>query len=1355
MSLSADLSGIDEIDAGVLAQVLTPYGVGLSTVDGNSAGAGLSASSGQSELKSPALPVEPSSSSDEGLLSDDNDDDVADNRSIHCGSPHSDPSSNFELDVEIGVDSGVDMEIDDGEEHKLVGEREWLPGRNCGRWIDQQTPLAEQACILITNACLVASRLPSKLLCAAVDHLGRKKSWGSYVWHLISSLFCISISTVRQVMKGVQRNSTMWNPCIRKPAGAGLSAPDDSHTGSSTPQFLSTVRIAIANAAEGRSALAYERDVLRFRCAGWEFNGPGGSKFAQEVAGLAVMVLAQMDAFDFDELLPGLGIPSDFCLLADPVSIGESAVARHGDLLVMCLAIVSARTGRVYHPMFSAPQMKIGEHGGQKCAEAMLRACLAHPAAWTVQVLRARVGGIGGDGALTVGGPNARHNSSGAAEYLWKSIHNTNAPALPRAAGSSAPTCTSWDPFHRVDVAMWRSVRKHALVLSIFDMSKEVDHLFGQSEGTLIFRGVASELGETPCNVRAPGGTRKVVYLSGVPGSLLQNYKVIRGGLHARVAWKQAGHSSQKLYHLLELGRRMSEPHFCITLTLLEDILGGLLQPFARQVQEHMEASVFHQKQTQVMRKIELYVLSIHRLRVLMRVISLCRQHLTSTEAVKLCMALGGVSPCTGSFRPNKERKTFRETHHGVSHATWQIILRERSKTGQFGIEPLRWGSVATHFPTFFKHVAGLLADRPTFQGCEVVMPSKFNHSTHVFLGAHCQCMYRERDLLQQWDAHIASHTYTRPKGPLWVAYQQVGMSAQGVGLSTPADLVAIPPRCVTLPKLRRKPPQHISEGMFRHTIPKCSISHRDFLMDEALDTALQGISDFLVTMKEEVHDILGSIGVNDSMSTLLAHAHKCWDWQQLAFERPTAAQVRAFRSAATELEPLLKNTQFPALPGFEKVPRYWKSVNDLCIEYVILCERVRRAMATQCRTARGFRLTHSQLVPDEVAFMAKSWVKRATCAVSPIYATPHILCSLYMKLRRLPGSTDVFLLRCLGRVSYFLSACSEGLFCLPAGAGSAAQLRQWTRRSATAPGQGVYNEAMTAIQDRSRKKCTGKRSGLHNIHKGNVVQWSSICAEVVRVEQSVDVAQVTLTIGMHKWFAVGATSSERCAWGGGRLLHRCRVLMSPDASCEAIGSWMRYTWNPRRHMTPTDVADAVFLAQAGVRCIGGQRDEFLVAEVAQLLQETCSRRGKQGSTLALQQRLIEEHDQWVRASGRSSCENWLTPDVEQASPPIINAEGLLSGVKTQGARRSWLLNTRRHRHSDLPAEMTGALKQSIQSGGRMAVLQMDVQHLHAPQRGVTSSVMHQRMCSWIDSEAGKAWKMERALLLQVDDKTS
>ena len=1360
------IDGIDDIDAQVLSEALTPrVGVSTSIAGSQNAEAGSSACIDQSVLSSPELPVSSGSGSDDGCILEDDD------KSMSCGDSGADSHKSSEqgVDIEMGhIEMGIEsedcggvssgLEVDDSLNPTVVGEGDWLPGVNCGQWVARNTGIGEQASVFIANACMVASRLPSQILRAALGHLqGSTKRWGSYSRRLVSSLLCINEKSIRNVMKRVQTIPTMWNPCSRRSVRAGSSAREQACPPQDAGQGLAAaVRMAVAQAAEGRSAASYQRDVMRNLLNGWEMQGPGSAKFSQEVAGLAAIVLAHMDAIDFEEPIPGLGIPSDFCMLADPVSIGESMCSRHGDLLVICLAMISARTGRFYNPMFGAPGMKIGEHGGDKCAEALLQACQDHPVGWTIRDLIARLGGVGGDGALCVGGPDARHKSSGAAEKLWNLVHNANVGALPELARPlqaalprRKPTCTSWDPFHRADVAMWRSVRKHPLALGMFDVSREVDYLFGQSEGVLIFRGVAAELGETGCNVRAPGGTRKVVYLSGVPGSLLQNYKIIRGGFHARVAWKQAGHSKQTIHHLLDLGRRMSEPQFCVALTLLDDILGGLLQPFARQVQAHMDASVFHQVQSRLMRQIDLYICSIRRLRVLVRVMSLCRQHLTSAEAVQLCMAFGGFSPCSSDARSKKPRKIFRETHHGVSPATWQKILHWRAKTEQFGIQPLKWGSIATHFPTFFTHVEALLDKSPKFRDCEIVLPSAFNGNTHIFLGAHCQCAYRESELLQQWDAARLGHVFNRPKGPVWVAYQKHGEA----GLSASDDLLSTPPRCITLPKKRNAPPQNRCQGMFRHRLPRCNISHREFLMDQAIDTALQAISAFLVTMKDDMHKIYTSVGVNDSMSTLLGHVRECWDWEQLVFERPTAAQIRAFREVATDLEPLLRNTLFPVLPGFEKVPRYWPNVNDLCIEYVVLCERVRRAMGSQCRTARGYRLT--QPVPDEIASEAKGWITHASCKLSPIFATPDLLCSLLQKCRMLPGSTDVALLRILGRVSLFVNDKndeSNRLLCFAAGAGSAAQPMQWTGRPKNlALGHGLYKVPLHEIRDRSMRRCRGKRSGLHNVCSGNIVQWKSICVEVMSIQQRVDVGEVAATIGMHKWFAVGNTLSERCAWGASRVMHRTRVLMAPDGCCEGIGSWMRYQWNPRKHSTPRQVADGVFLAQAGVRCIGGQRDEVLVAEVARLLQDTSSYVWRRSSVKKdMLERHIAEHNQWVRESGRSNYEQ----SDDQPILPLISTEELLplpGSRKKARDRRKWL-SARSRPNTDLPVEMQNAVRQSVNVHGRVGALQLDVQHLHARQRGATSSVMHERLCNWLSSEAGQEWKKERAKILQADD---
>ena len=82
----------------------------------------------------------------------------------------------------------------------------------------------------------------------------------------------------------------------------------------------------LANAVEeGRSWQSFVRDVARHRLADAKVGSQYAARdFATQVTPVGAMVMAQMDARDFADDLPGLGIPSDFAALADPVSIGAS-----------------------------------------------------------------------------------------------------------------------------------------------------------------------------------------------------------------------------------------------------------------------------------------------------------------------------------------------------------------------------------------------------------------------------------------------------------------------------------------------------------------------------------------------------------------------------------------------------------------------------------------------------------------------------------------------------------------------------------------------------------------------------------------------------------------------------------------------------------------------------------------------------------------------------------------------------------------------------------------------------------------------------------------------------------------------
>ena len=81
-----------------------------------------------------------------------------------------------------------------------------------------------------------------------------------------------------------------------------------------------------------------------------------------------------------------------------------------------------------------------------------------------------------------------------------------------------------------------------------------------------------------------------------------------------------------------------------------------------------------------------------------------------------------------------------------------------------------------------------------------------------------------------------------------------------------------------------------------------------------------------------------------------------------------------------------------------------------------------------------------------------------------------------------------------------------------------------------------------------------------------------------------------------------GGARQPRSAWHPVRIHHQCRPIGSPEACCERVGSLMQHRWTKRRRPDPGTLMDGVLLQDAQVACIGGERDETLCRDVAQIL---------------------------------------------------------------------------------------------------------------------------------------------------------
>ena len=406
---------------------------------------------------------------------------------------------------------------------RSAGPSDWVVGQNVGSY----TQVSRRGCasgavgehVIITNVVHNLLGLPATVLRCLRDALSAARIQGcSLAASVAGRLLGLAGRGVSRVYHGMRQRSFV--PVMPGNTDSILDEDTDDTQSAACPHenFVqrNTVRVILAQSVDGNSPVRIADTLHRMLVAGAQVRVPQDPMYSSLVVSIASVALHHLNADDFNGDLPGIGIPSDFGLLADGVTMGLGVRARHDTLLVVCLCLASRWTGRLYTPLHSAPAMPIGSHGGDAMA-ALLVACMAsHPARWSTNELRARCAAVSGDGALCEGGPEHRHKSTAAAEKLWKILFPNASGQLgggvsPHSdqpgGGVSPPLCTVWDPFHRVDNAAWRAIRSVPMAVRVFDMSRQLDHLFGQSEGVLFWRHVRDPGSRS---LRAPGATRKV-----------------------------------------------------------------------------------------------------------------------------------------------------------------------------------------------------------------------------------------------------------------------------------------------------------------------------------------------------------------------------------------------------------------------------------------------------------------------------------------------------------------------------------------------------------------------------------------------------------------------------------------------------------------------------------------------------------------------------------------------------------------------------------------------------------------------------------------------------------------------------
>jgi hypothetical protein len=241
--------------------------------------------------------------------------------------------------------------------------------------------------------------------------------------------------------------------------------------------------------------------------------------------------------------LPGLGIPSDLELSADGGSVGQYYSRRGATLLFIGLAVSSKSKGTL--TLFVDCPNECADARGQAVIDHTLAGLAGLPQPILAQTLQARLAVTCGDGLLAPGGPERRlGKGTQAMRNIWKGLKRD-------------PLCV-WDPFHVFDI-VGKKALSHPVAADFFQLVKQLEHIFGLGQGRHLDRCIASYLGVEFRACQSTGGTRKVVYLCGVPQRLLVKFRTFYIGLMAKMKHSFAHRGSYSFAKLRGIGKMLCD----------------------------------------------------------------------------------------------------------------------------------------------------------------------------------------------------------------------------------------------------------------------------------------------------------------------------------------------------------------------------------------------------------------------------------------------------------------------------------------------------------------------------------------------------------------------------------------------------------------------------------------------------------------------------------------------------------------------------------------------------------------------------------------------------------------------------
>ena len=186
-----------------------------------------------------------------------------------------------------------------------------------------------------------------------------------------------------------------------------------------------------------------------------------------------------------------------------------------------------------------------------------------------------------GDGALTAGGENAKHNGTEALTRIWDP-HTKK----PRAF---------WDKFHRLNTAFANTFKQNTLITKMFSVLKRLEYLFAMGQGLSLDLAVAAFMNTRHLRHKAPCGHRSAGYSSGVPERFLQQFPAFYQVLLCRMEHCLQGRGSHSYDAIKEVLITLCSPDVVLCALAMTVIGDRIMRPIMMRSQDTMRTYVSNQ----------------------------------------------------------------------------------------------------------------------------------------------------------------------------------------------------------------------------------------------------------------------------------------------------------------------------------------------------------------------------------------------------------------------------------------------------------------------------------------------------------------------------------------------------------------------------------------------------------------------------------------------------------------------------------------------------------------------------------------------------------------------------------------